>query len=444
MATKKTIGRYEKVDLPELDLFMLDAKVDTGADNNAIHCHQIEVSKDKKTVSFQLLDPSHLDYNEKKFTLPIHRMRWVKSSNGEREHRVYIKTNLVVMGESYEVELSLTDRSNMTFPMLLGRKFLHNRFLVDVSKESAVEGGKFKVAILSLGPELYSTRRLYEAAKARGWDVEVINYLHCYATIEKDNLAIHYNGRKLNDVDVIIPRIGASRTFFGTAVVRQFELMNVMSVNSSLAINRSRDKLRSHQILAKHGLNMPRTIYATKVGDVDDLIRSIGGAPLIVKMLEGTQGVGVVLAETHKAAKSVLEAFYGLRVNLLVQEFIEEAKGADIRAFVVGGKVVAAMKRQGVEGDFRSNIHRGGSAQAIKLSKAEKNLAIQAAKVMGLDVAGVDMLQSERGPLLMEVNSSPGLEGIETFTGIDIAGTIMDYIEKRMQTRATKKDTIGA
>jgi ribosomal protein S6--L-glutamate ligase len=300
------------------------------------------------------------------------------------------------------------------------------------------------VAILSLGPELYSTKRLYEAAKAKGWDVEVINYLHCYATIEKDNLSIHYNGRNLNDVDAIIPRIGASRTFFGTAVVRQFELMNAMSVNSSLAISRSRDKLRSHQILAKHGLNMPRTIYASKVGDVDDLIQSIGGAPLIIKMLEGTQGVGVVLAETHKAAKSVLEAFYGLKVNLLVQEFIEEAKGADIRAFVVGGKVVGAMKRQGAEGDFRSNIHRGGSAQAIKLSKEERNLAVQAAKVMGLDVAGVDMLQSERGPLLMEVNSSPGLEGIENFTGIDIAGKIMDFIEKQMQTKSTKKDTIGA
>lgn len=444
MATKKTIGRYEKVDLIELGLKSLDAKVDTGADNNAIHCHNIEISKDKKSVTFQLLDPSHLDYNDKKFTLPIHRLRWVKSSNGQKEQRVYIQTKIMVMDETFDVEVSLTDRSSMTFPMLLGRKFLQNGFLVDVSKQSTVKGNNFKVAILSLGPDLYSTRRLYEAARAKGWDVEVINYLHCYATIEKDNLAIHYNGRKLNDVDVIIPRIGASRTFFGTAVVRQFELMNIMSINSSLAITRSRDKLRSHQILAKHGLNMPKTIYATKVGDVDDLISSIGGAPLIIKMLEGTQGVGVVLAETHKAAKSVLDAFYGLRVNLLVQEFIEEAKGADIRAFVVGGKVVGAIKRQGGEGEFRSNIHRGGSAEKIKLSRDEKNLAIQAAKVMGLDVAGVDMLQSERGPLLMEVNSSPGLEGIETFTGIDIAGKIMDFIEQRMQTTKRTKDFIGA
>ncbi len=445
MAAKKIIGRFEKVDFPDLDLYLLDAKVDTGADNNAIHCHEITLSKDEKTVSFKLLDPSHLDYNEKLFTMPVYRMRWVKSSNGDREHRVYIKAKITVMGEHYETEISLTDRSNMTYPMLLGRKFLHNRFVVDVSKQSSVSGGRFKVAVLSLGPDLYSTRRLYQAAKQKGWDVEVINYLHCYATIEKGNLKIHYNGRELKDVDVIIPRIGASRTFFGTAVVRQFELMNVFTVNSSLAITRSRDKLRSHQILAKHELNMPKTIYATKVGDVDDLIASIGGAPLIIKMLEGTQGVGVVLAETQKAAKSVLEAFYGLRVNLLVQEFIEEAKGADIRAFVVGGKVVAAMKRQGVEGDFRSNIHRGGSAHPIKLSRTEKNLAIQAAKVMGLDVAGVDMIQSDRGPLLMEVNSSPGLEGIEAATGIDVAGKIMDFIEGSMSTtQLRKKDTVGA
>ena len=444
MSAKKIIGRFEKVDLPNLELFSLDAKVDTGADNNAIHCHEIKVSKDKKEVSFKLLDPSHLDYNERLFTMPVHRMRWVKSSNGEREHRVYIKTTIRLMDATYEVEISLTDRSNMTYPMLLGRKFLHNRFVVDVSKQCSISGDQFKLAILSLGPDLYSTRRLYQAAKAKGWNVEVINYLHCYATIEKGNLKIHYNGRELKDVDVIIPRIGVSRTFFATTVVRQFELMNTFTVNSSLAITRSRDKLRSHQILAKHGLNMPKTIYATKVGDVDDLIASIGGAPLIIKMLEGTQGVGVVLAETQKAAKSVLEAFYGLKVNLLVQEFIEEAKGADIRAFIVGGKVVAAMKRQGVEGDFRSNIHRGGSAHPIKLSRAEKNLAISAAKVMGLDVAGVDMIQSDRGPLLMEVNSSPGLEGIETSTGIDVAGKIMDFIEESMSKTQRKKDTVGA
>lgn len=444
MKSKATIGRFEKVSLPELGLAMLDAKVDTGADRSSIHCHNIEVDKKKRVVSFNLLDPSHPDYNEKKFTLPLHSMRWVKSSNGTKEYRVYVKTKIEMMGKEYPIELSLADRTAMSFPMLLGRKFLHNRFLVDVSKKGAINGNNIKVAILSLGAELYSTKRLYEAAKQRGWDVEIINYLKCYTTIENNNLKIYYKGRELNDIDVIIPRIGASKTFFGTAIVRQFELMNTLAINSSLAITRSRDKLRSHQIMAKNGINMPKTVYATKVDDVDSIIKIIGGAPLIVKVLEGTQGVGVVLAETQKAAKSVLEAFYGMSVNLLVQEFIEEAKGADIRAFVVGGKVVGAMKRQGAEGDFRSNIHRGGLAQAIKLTAEEKNMAIHAAKVMGLNIAGVDMLQSKRGPLLMEVNSSPGLEGIETFTKIDIAGKIMDFVSQELQKTLRKKDRVGA
>lgn len=441
--SKKTVGRFEKVSLPDLGLFSLDAKVDTGADSSAIHCHDITVDKKTNMVTFNLLDPSHLDYNEKSITLPIHRKRWVTSSNGMKEYRVYIKTTITLLEDDYEIELSLTDRSTMKFPMLLGRKFLHNKFLVDVSKACSIPENRIKIGILSLGPELYSTKRLYQAAKERGWDAEVINYLNCSTNIERDNLTVHLNGRELQDVDAVIPRIGASRTFFGTAVVRQFELMNVFSCNSSIAITRSRDKLRTHQILAKHGVDMPRTIFAAKVQDVNEIISSVGGTPLIIKMLEGTQGVGVVLAETQKAAKSVLEAFYGLKVNLLVQEFIEEAKGADIRAFVVGGKVIAAMKRQGVEGDFRSNVHRGGSTMAYKLSAAERKLALQAVKVLGLDVAGVDMLQSDRGPLLMEVNSSPGLEGIEKATGVDVAGKIMDYIAQGLQKTTRKKDRIG-
>jgi ribosomal protein S6--L-glutamate ligase len=443
MSIKKTVGRFEKVDLPELGLFSMDAKIDTGADGSSIHCHNIELDKGKKTVTFNLLDPSHLDYNEKKITMPVHRMRWVTSSTGHREYRVYIKSSIVVLGESYEIELSLTDRTTMKFPMLLGRKFLHNRFLVDVSKQGAGQEGRVKIGILSLAPNLYSTKRLYEAAKKRGWEVEIINYLNCTTSIERENLTVRFNGRELNDLDAIIPRIGASRTFFGTAVVRQFELMNVFACNSSMAITRSRDKLRSHQILAKHGIDMPRTLFAAKVDDVDEIIRNVGGTPLVIKMLEGTQGIGVVLAETQNAAKSVLEAFYGLKINLLVQEYIEEAKGADIRVLVVGGKVVAAMKRQGLEGEFRSNIHRGGSAKPIKLSREEKSLAIKAAKVTGLAVAGVDMLQSARGPLLMEVNSSPGLEGIEKATGIDVADKIMDYIEQGLQKTVRTSDRIG-
>lgn len=440
---KKTIGRFEKVDLPALNLFALDAKIDTGADNSAIHCHNIIVDEALNRVTFNLLDPSHPDYNETSLTLPVHRKRWVKSSNGMREYRVYIKTTIEVMGEVYEAELSLTDRSSMNFPMLLGRKFLHNRFLVDVSKSGNSSDGGVRLGILSLGSELYSTRRLYEEAKKRGWSVEVVDYLRCATAMQRDELSIMYNGRELNDFDAIVPRIGASRTFYGTAIVRQFELMNTFSVNSSLAISRSRDKLRAHQILAKHGVDMPRTVFAAKVEDVDTIIDAVGGEPLIIKLIEGTQGVGVVLADTRKAAKSVLEAFYGLKVNLLLQEFIAEAKGADIRAFVVDGQVVAAMKRQGAEGDFRSNMHRGGYAQNIKLTRDEKALAVKAAKVMGLDVAGVDMLQSERGPLIMEVNSSPGLEGIEKATDVNVAEKIMDFIAKGLQATTPKKDRIG-
>lgn len=431
MSDKKTVGRFEKINLPQLELFALDAKIDTGADGSALHCHDITINEADDEVSFCLLDPSHPDYNEKRITLPVARKRWVKSSNGMREQRVYVQTEIELLGEHYSIELSLTNRSTMRFPMLLGRKFLHNRFIVDVSKVAGeVEGENVKIGILSLGPELYSTRRLYEEAKKRGWDAEVINYLNCATTMEQGRLSVSYKGRDISDLDAVIPRIGASRTFFGTAVVRQFELMGVFCANASIAISRSRDKLRSHQILAKHGVNMPRTLFAAKVEDVDDIIKAVGGTPLIIKMIEGTQGVGVVLAETHKAAKSVLEAFYGLKVNLLLQEFIEEAGGADIRAFVVDGKVVAAMKRQGAEGDFRSNIHRGGSAIPIKLSRAERELALKAARVMGLTVAGVDMLQSSRGPLIMEVNSSPGLEGIETTTGVNVAAKIMDLIAK--------------
>ena len=445
MSDKKTVGRFEKVDLPELSLFTLDAKIDTGADSSALHCHDIQVDEEAKTVTFNLLDPSHPDYHEKRITLPVTRKRTVRSSNGMQELRVYVTTTIVLLGESFEIEMSLTDRSTMRFPMLIGRKFLHNRFLVDVSKTMETEEGRVKVGILSLGPELYSTRRLYEEAKKRGWDAEVIKYLNCATAMEQGKLAINYKGRDLSDLDAVIPRIGASRTFFGTAVVRQFELMNIYAANASLAISRSRDKLRSLQILAKHGVDMPRTLFAAKVEDVEDIIQAVGGTPLIIKMIEGTQGVGVVLAETHKAAKSVLEAFYGVKVNLLLQEFIEEAGGADIRAFVVDGKVVAAMKRQGAEGDFRSNIHRGGSAVTIKLSRAERDLAVKAAKVMGLSVAGVDMLQSSRGPMIMEVNSSPGLEGIETTTKVNVAGEILDMIARHLQATTPRQgDRIGS
>ena len=285
-----------------------------------------------------------------------------------------------------------------------------------------------KIAILSQNASLYSTRRLREAGQELGHDMRVIDYLRCYMNITSKKPTIVYKGNQLENFDAVIPRIGASKTFYGTAVVRQFELMDVFSTNESQAISRSRDKLRSMQILAREGVGLPVTGFAHATQDIDGLIETVGGAPLVIKLLEGTQGIGVVLAETYQAAKSVIEAFRGLDANILVQEFIKEAKGADLRCFVIGEQVIAAMKRQGAEGEFRSNLHRGGNAVKIDLSAEEQETALRAAKAMGLRVAGVDLLRSNHGPVVMEVNSSPGLEGIEKATGINVAGKIIEFI----------------
>jgi ribosomal protein S6--L-glutamate ligase len=288
------------------------------------------------------------------------------------------------------------------------------------------------IKILSRNSSLYSTQRLIEAAKKRNHDIEVIDPLKCDLIIEKKNPSIYYKGRHIEDADAVIPRVGASVTFYGTAVVRQFEMMGVFSTTESQSLVRSRDKLRSLQVLSRARLGLPKTVFTNYSKDVGEVIDHVGGAPLIIKLLEGTQGLGVVLAETKNAAESVIEAFNGLQARVIVQEFIKEAGGADIRAFVVDGHVVGAMKRQGKEGEFRSNLHRGGSASIIQLSDEEENAAIKAAKAMGLGVAGVDMLQSSRGPLILEVNSSPGLEGIEHATGKDIAKSIIRYIERNV------------
>jgi len=295
-----------------------------------------------------------------------------------------------------------------------------------------------KIAILSRNPRLYSTRRLVEAAEARGHEVRVLDALRCYMNISSNKPMLHYRGEDLPTYDAVIPRIGASITFYGTAVLRQLEMMGVYPVNESVAVTRSRDKLRSLQLLSRKGIGMPVTGFANSPDDIQDLIKMVGGAPLVIKLLEGTQGIGVVLAETKKAAESVIEAFLGLNANIMVQEYIKEAGGADIRCFVVGGKVVAAMKRQGAEGEFRSNLHRGGTAKLIKLTPEERKTAVRAAQIMGLNVAGVDILQSKRGPVVMEVNSSPGLEGIEKSTGKDIADIIISFIEKNAKPHRTK------
>lgn len=295
-----------------------------------------------------------------------------------------------------------------------------------------------KIAMLARNPDLYSHKRLVEAAETRGHQIDVINTLRCYMNIASRRPEIYYNGEKLEGYDAVIPRIGASITFYGTAVLRQFEMMGVYPLNESVGIGRSRDKLRSMQLLARDGIGLPVTTFAHDPKQTQEVLDLAGGAPLVIKLLEGTQGLGVVLADTNRSAKSVIEAFRATNTNILVQEFIKEAGGSDIRAIVVGGRVIAAMKRTGAEGDFRSNLHRGGSAAVIKLSPEERSTAIRAAKAMGLNACGVDMLRANHGPVVMEVNSSPGLEGVEKATGLDIAGKIIEFIEKNAKPGATK------
>jgi ribosomal protein S6--L-glutamate ligase len=287
-----------------------------------------------------------------------------------------------------------------------------------------------KIALLSRNRRLYSSRRIIEAAEARGHQIVVIDVLRAYMNIASHKPSIHYRGQVLEGFDCVIPRIGASVTHYGTAVLRQFEMMGVTPLNESVAVTRSRDKLRSLQLLSRKGIGMPLTGYASKPDDIKDVIKMVGGAPLVVKLLQGTQGIGVVLAETQKAAESVIEGFMGIKADILIQEFIKEAGGADIRCFVIDGKVVASMKRQGAPGEFRSNLHRGGVSSLIRITPEERSTATRAAKIMGLTVAGVDLLRSNHGPVVMEVNSSPGLEGIEGATGKDIAGMMISYLEK--------------
>lgn len=287
-----------------------------------------------------------------------------------------------------------------------------------------------RIVVLSQNPNLYSTKRLIEAGIKKGHEMIIIDHTKCNLVIEKKNPTIIYKGKEIKDIDGVIPRIGASVTFFGTAVVRQFEMMKVFSATESQALVRSRDKLRSLQILSRAGLGLPKTVFTNYSKDVGQVVDAVGGAPLVIKLLEGTQGLGVVLADNKNSAESILEAFNGLQARVIAQEFIKEAGGADIRVFIVDGVVVGAMKRQGKEGEFRSNLHRGGSANVIELADEEENAALKAAKAMGLGIAGVDLLQSSRGPLILEVNSSPGLEGIETATGKDIANFIIKYVER--------------
>lgn len=295
-----------------------------------------------------------------------------------------------------------------------------------------------RIAMLARNPNLYSHKRLVEAAEARGHEIQVIDTLRVYMNITAHKPDVRYKGEVLSKFDAVIPRIGASVTFYGLAVLRQFEMMGTWPLNESVAIGRSRDKLRSLQLLSRAGIGLPVTGFAHSTRDTDDLMQMVGGAPLVIKLLEGTQGIGVVLGETHSSAKSVIEAFRGVKSNILVQEFVKESKGVDIRCFVIGGKVITSMMRKGAEGDFRSNLHRGGNASIVKITPEERSTAIRAAKTLGLNVAGVDLLRSNHGPVVMEVNSSPGLEGIENATGKDIAGQIIEFLETNAKPGKTK------
>ncbi len=295
-----------------------------------------------------------------------------------------------------------------------------------------------KLVLMCQNAGLYSHRRLVEAATARGHEIDVVNHLKCYINITSHRPSVFYQGRDLPKYDAVIPRIGASVTFYGTAVLRQFEMIGVYPANESVAISRSRDKLRSLQLLARKGIGLPVTVFAHKTSNAEEVIKMVGGPPVVIKLLEGTQGIGVILGETEKAAESIIQAFGGVNTNILVQEFIKEAGGEDIRCLVVGDKVVASMKRKGREGEFRSNLHRGGSAEKVKITPAERSTAISAARAMGLNICGVDMLRSNHGPVVMEVNSSPGLEGVEMATGIDVAGLIIEFVEKNAKPDKTK------
>lgn len=450
---KVILGSEEWCSFPGLGIPTIKARVDSGAKTSALHAINISpfVKNDMNWVKF---DINPIQNNLKTVIhceAPLVDKRIVKSSSGFREQRYVIQTSLEIGNSNWNIEMTLTNRDSMGFRMLLGREAMSGRVLVDPEKkyllgQPSVENLKslyqnseetkkgLRIGVLASNPELYSNKRIMEAGAIRGHEMHFLNIKECYMKLDATKPEIHYRGgRILDDFDAIIPRIRPSITFYGCALTRQFEALKVYCLNSASAITQSRDKLYSLQLLLNHGVEIPTTGFANSPLDTDDLIKMVGGSPLIVKLLEGTQGKGVVLAETKKAAESVINAFKSLNANILVQEFIKEANGKDIRCFVIDGKVVAAIQREALPGEFRANIHLGGTASVIKVTTEEKRIAIKAAKAMDLKVAGVDIIRSSKGPLLLEVNSSPGLEGIEGATNRDIAGEMIRAIEKNFK-----------
>lgn len=453
LQNKTIIGSEEWFSFPDLNIPFIKARVDSGAKTSALHAINI-APFERDNQSWVKFDINPLQNNSKAIIhceAKLIDKRVVKSSSGYREQRYVIQTKFKINNELWDIEMTLTNRDSMGFRMLLGREAMVGKLIVDpeqkyvigqpsteVLKENYKSNEETKtglrIGLLASNPELYSNKRIMEAGEMRGHEMHFLNIKECYMKLDADTPEIHYRGgRVLNNFDAIIPRIRPSITFYGCALTRQFEAMKVFCLNSAAAITQSRDKLYSLQLLLQHGVDIPTTGFANSPLDTDDLIKMVGGSPLIVKLLEGTQGKGVVLAETKKAAESVINAFKSLNANILVQEFIKEANGKDLRLFVVDGKVVAAIQREALPGEFRANIHLGGSASIIKPTIEEKRIAIKAAKAMDLKVAGVDIIRSSKGPLLLEVNSSPGLEGIEGATYKDIASEMIIAIEKNFK-----------
>ena len=454
MPQKKIIlGSEEWCSFPELGIPAIKARVDSGAKTSALHAINIApfIKEGQNWVKF---DINPIQNNVKTIIhceAPLVDKRIVKSSSGFREQRYVIQSVLDINDYKWVIEMTLTNRDSMGFRMLLGREAMSGRVLVDpeqqyllgqpssdnlkeVYKNAEKVSSGLRIGLLASNPELYSNKRIMEAGEMRGHEMHFLNIKECYMKLDAKTPEIHYRGGIiLNKFDAIIPRIRPSITFYGCALTRQFEALNVFCLNSSTAITQSRDKLFSLQLLLQSGVDIPTTGFANSPLDTNDLIKMVGGPPLIVKLLEGTQGKGVVLAETKKAAESVINAFKSLNANILVQEFIKEANGKDLRLFVVDGKVVATIQREAAAGEFRANIHLGGTASIIKPTAEEKKIAIRAAKAMDLKVAGVDIIRSSKGPLLLEVNSSPGLEGIEGATNKDIAGEMILAIEKNFK-----------
>ncbi|KGM88539.1 SSU ribosomal protein S6P modification protein [Roseovarius mucosus DSM 17069] len=455
-------GWEEWVSLPDLGVPAIKAKVDTGARTSALHAFDIETfgPASRPKVRFTVHPIPGRDDLIIPCSAPIIDRRDVTSSNGERELRYVIASKLSVGGDTWPIEITLTNRSSMTSRMLLGRqalkdhisivatdRFLQPELSYDVYHTARVRTAQpkraLRIAVLSR-EDNYSTRRIVEEGEARGHTVEVIDTTRCYMAINALAPEVHYDGKRLPRYDAVIPRIGASITAYGAAVIRQFETIGTFCVNPSAGIISSRDKLYAHQLMARAQVGMPNTAFAASPKDTGNLMGLVGTAPLIVKLLESTQGKGVVLAETKKAAESVIDAFRGLKANFLVQDFVKEAAGEDIRCLVVGGKVVASMKRTGAEGDFRSNLHRGGTAKTIRITKAERDTAIRAARVFDLNMAGVDLLRSDTGPKVLEVNSSPGFEGIEGASGKNITGALYDMIETRVRPVPVRRRKSGS